>query len=272
MLKCVENTMSLVKLDKSTIVGKISTKCSEALQQALDGNFIHFASDTEVEFGLLRPEEATYDEDEDYPILHLLIENSQGWSKYPKRQESTIASTLSKAANTSDHLYVVLPVNGSRIAVCTDDDFYTSFDLIEKKFKVKNAKQFEQKLLVLLKAVQHFVHEKEIEEYTADKVLELCRMFDNIMKSFKGSYDFKIFYQTTTKQNFSTWQGIKNLRDTVVESMDPEANGFEIIKVADIGKYKNREIWFKNDCYILSKKQFTTIVDSGKLAHLQGIE
>lgn len=260
--------MSIVHLDKETAIKKISSKCSEALQQALKGNVIHFASDVVLDFGLVRPEKMNYEEDNQYELLHSLIEKCGGWNKFPKRDQSIIASTLKVPADRKHNVYVVLPVNGARIAVCSEDDFYTSFDHIEKQFKVKEAKEFEDQLRILCEAVNHFVHEKSMESFSNSELVTTCKTFDNIMKAFKGSYEFKTFYRTTTKQDFSRWENNNPLYEKIIEAMDPELNGFEMITLKEIGNFKKRELWFANECYIISKQLFSEIIDSGKLAHI----
>lgn len=260
--------MAIVRLDKETAIKKISTKCSEALLQAIKGNVIHFASNQDLDFGLLRPEQMNYEDDKNYELLHSLIENCAGWNKFPKRDRSVIASTLKTPADRKHNVYVVLPVNGTKLAVCSEDDFYTSFDNIEKAFDVKDAKEFEDQLRILFEAVQHFVHEKEIDDISNAELVKLSSMFDNIMKAFKGSFDFKMFYQSTTGQSFKRWEKMSPLYYKIIEAMDPELNGFEIIALKDLGKYKKRELWFTNECYIVSKQLFSEILDSGKLAHI----
>ena len=260
--------MSLITLDKETAIKKLSERCGEALKQAVKGTCLYFAEEMLIEFGLMRPETMIYDDDEMYRLLHILMENTAGWSKFPKREKSIITSTSSVPLNKQHNVYIILPVNGTKLGVCADDDFYTSFNKIETEFDVQDAYEFEQNLKQLLNCVNMFVHDKEIEEWTNSDVIKVCKMFDNIMNSIKGSYNFKIFFETTTSSSLVSWTKKTPLYDRICQYMDPELNGFELKKITDLTKRKNREVWFANECYIISKNLFDEIVDSGKLAHI----
>ncbi len=260
--------MSLISLDKDSAIKKISERCSESLQQAIKGTCLYFAESSDLEFGLMRPDVMNYDEDDRYQLLHILMENTAGWAKFPKRERSVITSTSSVPMDKNHNVFIILPVNGTKLGICTEDDFYTSFDKIEQEFDVKDAYEFEQSLRQLLNCVNHFVHEIDIEDWTNSDVIKVCKMFDNIMTSMKGSYNFKIFYETTTGNSLRNWSKKTPLYDQICHFMDPELNGFEVKKITEIKKQKNREVWFSNECYIISKNLFNEILDSGKLAHI----
>jgi len=263
--------MSLVPLDKEIAIKKISIDCMDALSQAIKGNCLYFASDdsnVSVDFGLVRPEKMSYEEDSRYEIIHNLIEKAAGWSKFPKRQTAIITSTSSVPMDRKNKVFIVLPKNGTKLGVCSDDDYYSSFNKLETLFDVQDAYDFEEELKELLQCVHKFVHDKEMEEFEQADIEQCCKMFDNIMKALKGSYDFKQFYETTTNKKLTKWQKNTPLYQKIIQGLDPELNGFEVKSIRDLKKQKNKEVWFSSECYIITKELFAELIDSGKLAHI----
>ncbi len=254
--------------DESMLIQKIKNNCSEALEQAIKGTRIHYASDKKVSMALLRPTAST-SPDDNYDLLNDLIDNSSDWGKFPKRSQSVICSTASEAATDGDTVYIVLPVNGAKIGVCSDDHYYTSFNRVEKRYGVKDAGEFEKRFKSLLESVNQFVHEKQPVEWNIQEVQQACSMFDNIQKTIKGVHEFETYYHTTTNDNIKRWTKTYsgNLFADVMDAMDPELNGFKCAKITELTE-KNREVWFTNECYLVNKYKFTKLVDSGKLAHI----
>lgn len=256
--------------DPSMLIQKIKTNCSEALEQAISGTRIHYATSSNVEMALLRPTAST-SPDDDYDLLNDLLDNAPEWSKFPKRSNSIICSTASEAASSEDTVYVVLPVNGAKIGVCSDDHYYTSFNRLEKRYGVKDAGEFEKRFKALVESVNNFVHEQNPSEWNIEGIRQICGMFDNIQKTVKGVHEFETYYNTTTDDNISRWT--KNysgsLFKDVMDAIDPELNGFKCVKVSEKLE-KDKEVWFTNECYLVSKAKFSELVDSGKLAHIDG--
>ena len=260
-------------LDKNGMIKKITARCSEALTQAMQGNRLHFASEHTQEFAILRPEPLVYDdEDKKYQILNTFIDDSKQWSKFPKRHSSIVCSTSKQPANRKHTVYVVLPFNGAKLAMCPDDDFFTSFNHMEQQFGVKDAYEFEQRLRQLFIAINEFVHDSKEIETDAENIKKYCAMFDNIMKAVRGSYEFKLFYEESTGDTFSRWQKIANLYEAISETIDPEINDFEVIKISELNSRKNHEVWFSTECYIVEQKVFESMIDSGKLAHMVEVD
>lgn len=254
--------------DESMLIQKIKTNCSEALEQAIKGTRIHYASKSKVGMALLRPSAST-SPDGEYHLLNDLVDNAPEWSKFPKRAVSAICSTATEAASKDDSVYIVLPVNGAKIGVCTDDHYYTSFNRLEKRYDVKDAGEFEKRFKALLESVNNFVHEQSPAEWNNEAVKQICGMFDNIQKTIKGVHEFETYYHTTTEDNIKRWTKnySGNLYADVLDALDPELNGFKCIKITELTE-KNREVWFTNECYLVNKYKFTKLVDSGKLAHI----
>lgn len=265
--------MSARDLNKEGMIKKLTGRCEEALIQAMKGKRIHFASEHKQEFAILRPEEHVYDdEDRKYEILNTFMSDSKQWAKFPKRHSSIICSTSKQPADRKHTVYVVLPFNGTKLAVCPNDEFFSSFEHVVEQFDVEDAYEFEQRLRGLFIAINEFVHDDPKIEINAENIKKYCAMFDNIMKAVRGSHEFKMFYETSTNDRFSRWAKITNLYETISEALDPEINNFEIEKISDLETRKNKEVWFTNDCYIVEQHVFEEMIDSGKLAHMVEID
>ena len=66
----------------------------------------------------------------------LLIDNSPKWIKYPKRSESFICSSTENNASGYGTVYLVLPFDNTKIAICPENDFWNSFEYnLSKVFK-----------------------------------------------------------------------------------------------------------------------------------------
>lgn len=69
-------------------------------------------------------------------IIHIL----DSWKDYPNRYNSIIVSTSEDYAitysNDIKHLYVVIPTNGSKIGVCNANDFWYTFEYMQKLTKL----------------------------------------------------------------------------------------------------------------------------------------
>ena len=59
-----------------------------------------------------------------------LFDNLPSWRAYPKRSRSIICSTDKTRPSLHGKEYVVLPLNGAKIAICPTDDIWDSFDYV----------------------------------------------------------------------------------------------------------------------------------------------
>jgi hypothetical protein len=56
----------------------------------------------------------------------LVMDNSKNWKDFPKRSESFICATTKSRADSYGKVYLVFPVDGTKIAVCPDSDMWFS--------------------------------------------------------------------------------------------------------------------------------------------------
>lgn len=67
---------------------------------------------------------------QDYNWSNLLLSNLNSWSEYPKRDKSLIFSSNKLYSSNYGNVYVVIPFDNIKIAICSDYDIWFSF----KKF------------------------------------------------------------------------------------------------------------------------------------------
>lgn len=257
-------------IDDMDVVQRLKTKCSEALDLHLKGKGIYFATThSKDKVMLVRPSQHTYEEGK-YKLLHEMLDASSEWKMFPKRSVSTICSTSKQAAESGSTVYVVLPVNGTKLGVCTDAVYGESFNRLEKTFGIRDVLEFEREFKLILNMTEQFVNDKDLpDDLDIKEIQRVCAMFDNIMKTFKGLHDFKMMLRSVTRLNVDEW--LRPFREglfmRIMDALDPDLNGFEVARVPDMERFKNREIWFTNDCYMIEKSTFEELLDSGKLSN-----
>lgn len=160
----------------------------------------------------------------------LLLDNLPSWNKFPKRSKSIVGSTdINKARSydESDNVYVVFPVNGSRIGVCPTSDIFSSFD------GFRSAGDFNLMML-------NNISDKTWKSFI-DSIDTYERIFDQetINYSFGGIHKFDKLYD---KYN--------NLFDTIAKVFDPQDNGFDVVKSGTTIP-RGREVWTDGDCLLI---------------------
>ena len=125
-------------IDDVDVVQRLKNKCSEALDLCLKGKGIYFATThAQDKVMLVRPSQHEYEQGQ-YKLLHEMLDASSEWKMFPKRSISTICSTAKNPAQKGSTVYVVLPVNGTKVGVCTEDNYGESFNRLEKAFGIGN--------------------------------------------------------------------------------------------------------------------------------------
>lgn len=147
----------------------------------------------------------------------ILFDNLSSWKEYPKRSRSHICSTFEQYSKNYGNIYVVIPLENQKIAICSKDDIYYSF-----KF-TKSLGWFNNFL--------EEINTKEEYNDILDKLIEHKYLFnDKINKT-----DFKI----------------KNKKD-IDELFSPSFNDFELVNYNSFkNKNTSNEVWFSgNALYI----------------------
>ncbi len=257
-------------IDDVDVIQRLKIKCSESLDLLARGKGIYFATThAQDKVMLVRASQHEYEEGK-YQLLHEMLDMCPEWKFFPKRSISTICSTSKRPAQSGSTVYVVLPVNGSKVGVCSDATYGESFNRLEKAFGIRNVIEFEREFKLILNLTEQFVNDKDFPDQSDIKEIQrVCAMFDNIMKTFKGLHDFKTMLRTVSDINVDEW--LRPMKEglfmRIMDALDPDLNGFDVARISELDGYKNREIWFTNDCYMIEKRTFDELLDSGKLSN-----
>jgi len=165
----------------------------------------------------------------DYGNWHnLIISNLPSWRDYPRRNRSMICAgwTRSESHSGSD-LYLVIPFDRTKIGVCKNDDFWTSFNTGE---------------IYINKWVFNVIKELNNE-------LGLELKFDNDWESLLPYLD-----RRWSRRFFHGYNRSDTLLNNLDDFLDPERNGFKLETfsgVSTLGEKKCRECWFEDEAILV---------------------
>jgi len=186
----------------------------------------------------------------------LCIDNSSRWKNYPRRGRSLICSTSLLYAINYGHLNIVLPINGSSIGICSDDDFWYSFPYIEKVLHIRDMDSFNSEFRDLLRwgtgnrtndknwaqlrsAMKEF--DKKFENYNYD--------WDNVFSEIYSG----INYTKSASAWDDAWKG--SLQKTINDIIDPVNNEFKLVNIGDQFD-DDCEAWFSGKSLVINTNYF----------------
>lgn len=166
----------------------------------------------------------------------LIINNDQSWKNFPKRQ--IICSTIRVAYGNV--LYVVFPVNGSKIGVCPESDIWYSFYGI-KKARIKSIVIFLDELDIF------FEKHVNINIKTYEDLKKAC---DEIDKKINNRN--KIIFEFINYDEFKK-RGLFNI---LIDLFSPK--NFEVVDTKKLNKLKSgREVWMDTECVFIGENEFS---------------
>lgn len=184
------------------------------------------------QFMLVNPQQFTRKSKNTSNYHTLLVDNMASWETFPKRSESIVCSTSrNKAAvyGAGGMTYRVLPINGSNIGICAEDDWWFSF----KKFDNLGitVRDFNEDLANMFNTVLNDLPDDDNWEMVAEwieMVDERLVVDDSFLSSDFADYLFE--HDKTVKQ-------------TLIDLLEPKSNGFELTTIENFTTTGNHEIW-----------------------------
>lgn len=177
------------------------------------------------------------------------------WKNYPKRNKCIIAETEPTYPKAYGHLYLVLPENGTNIAIAPNHDIWNSFKLIRKTFGFVGFDEIVLAICELIKSSEEFYR---IDKNDIKKVIDICNEIDNVSNVSDDMKKLASKILSAIKQ----YGTIRNLLDEV---LDPEANGFKLISIENINasdfNIRGSEVWFDSESIFIpydDNKDFRT--------------
>lgn len=231
------------KIDPSYAIEYIRKHCMKSAttwaknDSALYRGHVYVGSD----YGLVSPKKhkrASANTSNEYTLL---IDNSPKWKAYPNRAKSLICgNTESAAYGVTSEKYLVLPVDGSKIGVCPEDDFWDSFgntyegqmndfnDELRRMYDYMFGKTPAQSSYAALK--------KQI-----DKMDKRLAEDDSILH---GDLRWMTIPTMARSEGMTLWQVINYI-------LDPNENKFTLMKAGDILPSDRRECWTDGDSVLI---------------------
>jgi hypothetical protein len=185
-------------------------------------------------------------------IYNLLLSNLPSWKKYPQRNLSYVCTTDMHEAETrgSDGIcYVVLPVNGTKVGICPENDIWYSFS---DSFDELNKLNYHLKELFGYVGIQ--IKDGQPTSYV--KLIEYLDRLDDNRDDIRDLYrdGFGFLY------NNEYWSDENTTALGIIESLlDPSKNGFKIVTVGSGNVPDNREVWFQNSCIMINLQFYDDI-------------
>jgi len=182
----------------------------------------------------------------------LLIDNLKVWSDYPKRSRSVVCTTASSYSQNYGDIYIVLPMNGTKIGECSGKDFWESFPYTNKVMGIYDMDDFNMVLKFLFRVATG----EEKHDNNWSTLNHAMKEFD---KKFKDEFDenwMRMFSELTdeywTKSVYywkNAWKG--TFEKTVSDILDPKKNRFKLKKSGNsFGGYN--ELWVGGPCLMIS--------------------
>jgi len=192
----------------------------------------------------------------------LLIDHLPSWKDYPKRKKSFMA-TLGNTHIGGDNTYVMIPLNGAKIAVAPEYDIFTCFKRTHTHGFNFGIDTFFDKIDELCKVFDIFlsdsnftVFKKQIKELQKEiSILSNSRLSKILDEHF---YIDDFIYQHLQKG--SIWKAF-------VDIIEPKINDFRLLTIQEIYKNlddirgDNKEIWTDSPCIFVNVVDVESFLD-----------
>lgn len=237
-LKEGSDTTRMRKVPIEKFKKEVATKCKGALKAPP----IYRGVYTPVDFAKVEPQKFTRESANTYNWYTLIINNAPAWKPYPKR--NLICSTSKDYASGYGHLFRVLPVDGSKIGICSQTDLWDSFPKIVPPYSSMNA----------------FNHDltRVLENATGNmRIVD----FDNSWKDFKEAcskvtleFSEDNAYLLNKFFTIGFIPGRHDFFDFLLKALDPKENKFMLTTINDlhpIYSQTENEVWVSSTCYMV---------------------
>jgi len=172
-----------------------------------------------------------------------LVDNDPKWDYLPSRSAGIICSTSQNLTTHYGQPYMVFPINGARLGVVPDDDFWSAFS----ESGVYNMASFNRVITDIFREASIMIDD--------DDHTSMMRAFDNFDSYFTDADDFLEFWKDsryfTNNAWLSDYANNMNMRKFISNLLDPRKNGFKVKKAGDQIKCENCEVWTDHRCILV---------------------
>lgn len=181
---------------------------------------------------------------------NLLISNLESWKKWPKRNKSLICASYARALrHGKEKLYVVIPFDKTKIAVCSESDFWYSFKNLPLYRSMIENNESNSAISFWMDSLIECI-DSDIDKKLLNKDWSLLKKFLEV--SNISEKDKKRLF--TNKQGRYMYKNYFNLLENLNNFLNPQLNKFLIGDSIDIMNIYSK-LNIKNDDYISESKE-----------------
>jgi hypothetical protein len=238
---------------KDTANKFIQKYCTTSLHKHTQGINIYRGRGPSTDSLIINPKQSERKSRNTNNIYTSLIDSSTNWKDYPRRSRSIIATINILAADAYGQTYSVFPVNGSKIGICSNNDFWLSFKYIKNRFGIRSMGDFNEKLDEFFNRLKLTI-EEGTGKYIRDNISSTSPdNINTILDKYQSALTDNVFEIMVSDYNNSVLdkQLVKYLdsggkfREFFDEILDPVKNEFELTTIENFtldDKY-DREVW-----------------------------
>jgi hypothetical protein len=228
---------------ESELLKMLSSDYTDAVKAFNNGNKIFRGTSSTDDYMITDPSIGTRISANTYNYYTLVIDNSSAWKAYPKRSKSIICTSSPEYADEYGTIYAVFPINGSKIGVCSDEDFWDSFPVLTTAFTragidapplLDTLTRFLGQLIGLIGSQLYI------------KTLPTLKKAFTAFDTFIADKEYTKRPSLNTKALFTILEMLDykgNLFTSVENLLDPVKNKFKLENIRDFTVEKHHEVW-----------------------------
>jgi hypothetical protein len=175
----------------------------------------------------------------------LWVDNSKEWTHFPKRGRSLICSTDAHTASGYGEVAVVMPLENTKIGVCSKPDFWDSFsETMPPAHGVLELNVFIDK--IIRKQLGQKLYQKSL---TYSKLVDIFNELE---------------LPDTMRTGFGRWVEQHGWQHTMDMILDPKANEFSLTTWQQFNITGDHEVWLSAPCAMLRVELFQELA-AGKI-------
>lgn len=264
-------------LTKEQTLEYVKSHCKKALAEFKAGRIIFRGIKTKDEYGFISPSSIERHSANTYNLYNVIMSESSNWAKYPPRNKSAICTIDTWKAQRYSYNgmpHIVLPVDGFILGVCPDHDIFVSFnDTLSELLNVSHPSLRVFNGIVLATLVMSGVVNAQTNNFAelldngsrSDEVFHDAGKVKHLFSEFDRRYakdkDLSKLLATVKLDGdggaapalamrlLTNYKG--DLWKLCSQILDPNKNGFMLLKNQIPEQGKSKEAWTDSDCIVL---------------------
>ena len=239
----------------------LRTEYSEAYENYKNGIKIYRGTNSDYSVFVTDPSIGTRVSANTENYYTLVIDNSPRWKQFPKRSKSVVCTTDKNYAGNYGEKYIVFPINGSKIGVCSKEDFWESFPILRRRFSSLPIGTNLHSLNRVLSSLMNLADSSgktDIKTFeTLKKKFALIEDYLNNKKYLEND-DINLDFMEMTIDALS-YKG--SIIDSVEGLLDPDLNNFKVVSVREFDVKGQHELWTDGKCLMIDRDLFTKHIE-----------